>query len=430
MASLLLGVVGIFLCAVSILAFFKPKYVFLLLLVSRPILDHFVPLKAMSLPILGSNALQGIGVFLPFILIGSCFLKKLDLAHRDIFFFRERLANYYLLFILACVPALLASAQPVAHVGDWLKYVTFWAVCIFAQNFLESEEDFQQVLLWVIIGSLYPLAMFFIDFITGNTVRLGGLTRILGGYYQEKNIFAADLLICFVPAYLYYLTVIRRPVFRGACLSGLAFLIICVAATNFRTSIAAVLLMCLCFLLFRKKYVAVLTMVTVTAVAFFVLPALREKFSPALTALLNIGDILSIRPTIHDPLISTRFGIYRTLISTVLHRFTPADLIVGYGYDLPLKSFWVDSAHLEFLQVFFRYGILSALLFYWFLLAALWRAVCCREDVFCQAITSFIAGLSIISLMGIPFSNVRVLWYLGVYVAILSKRPCPQVASE
>lgn len=430
MASLILFVVGIFVVTLSILAFFKPKYVFFFLLVSRPVLDHFGSLKSISLPMLGTNGLQAIGAFLPLILIFSCFLKKLDVAHRDVFFFRERLTNYYLLFMLACLPALLSSTQSVLHLGDWLKFLTFWAVCIFAQNFLETEEDFQQAMLWVIIGSLYPLAMFFVDFVTGNTVRIGGLVRILGGYYQDNSIFAADLLTCFVPAYLYYLAVIRRSFFKGLCLLGGAFLVLCIAATNFRTSIAAVIMMCLCFLIFRKKYIAVLTMVAVVVCAFVVVPTLRAKFSPALATLLNVGDLMSDRPTIYDPLISTRFGIYRTLITTVLHRFTPGDLIAGYGYDLPLKSFWVDSAHMEFLQVMFRYGLPAALLFYWFLLATLRRGFSCREDVYCQAITAFVVGLVIISLMGNPFSNVRVLWYLGVYVAILTKRSTSEQVCE
>lgn len=430
MASLLLFFVGIFVIAACILAFFKPKYLFFLLLVSRPVIDHFGSFKEISLPILGTNALQAIGAFLPFILILSCFLKKLDVAHSDVFFFRDRLANYYLLFVLACIPALLTSAQPVLHIGDWLKFVTFWSVCVFAQNFLKTEDDFKLALLWVIIGSLYPLTMFFIDFITGNTVRLGGLVRILGGYYQDQNIFAADLLTCFVPAYLFYLVMAKKSLIKGLCFLGFGFLVICIAATNFRTSIAAVLLMCLCFLLFRRKYIMVLTMIVVTVCAFIVVPTLRAKFSPALDSLLNIGELMSSRPTIYDPLISTRFGIYRTLITTVVHRFTPGNLIAGYGYDLPLKSFWVDSAHMEFLQVMFRYGLPSALLFYWFLLATLRRGLSCREDVYCQAITAFVAGLTLVSLMGIPFSNVRVLWYLGVYVAILSQRPCPERASE
>lgn len=429
MASLLLLFVGTFIFAVSALAFFKPKYVFFLLLVSRPIIDHFGSLKEISLPFLGTNAIQAIGVFLPFILILSCFLKKLDVAHRDIFFFRERLANYYLLFVLACIPALLVSAQPVLHLGDWLKFLTLWAIFVFAHNFLETEEDFRQAMFWVIIGSLYPLGMFLIDFVTGNTVRIGGLLRILGGYYQEKNIFAADLLTCFVPAYLYYLVVIRRTLVTWLIGLGFVFLIVCIAATNFRTSIAAALIMCLCFLLFRKKYTAVLTMVAVTVCAFLVMPELREKFYPALAALLNIGDLMSTRPTISDPLISTRFGIFRTLITTVLHRFSVGNFITGYGYALPLKSFWVDSAHMEFLQLFFRYGVLPALLFYWFLLATLRRGFRCREDELCQVIMAFIVGLTFVSLMGNPFSNVRVLWYLGVYVAILSKRSCAERAS-
>lgn len=430
MAALILFFVGIFIVAVGIFSFFKPKYVFFFLLVSRPIIDHFESWKSISLPILGTNALQAIGAVLPFILIVSCFLKKLDVGHRDIFFFRDRLANYYLLFILACVPALIVSSQPILHIGDWLKFLTFWAVCVFAYNFLETEEDFHQAMLWIILGSLYPLMMFFADFATGNTVRIGGLVRILGGYYQDKNIFAADLLTCFVPAYLYSLVVIQRTLLKGVCLVGFAFLICCIAATNFRTSIAAALLMCLCFLLFRKKYVAVLTMVAGVVCAFLVVPVLQAKFSPILATLLNVGDLMSDRPTVYDPLISTRFGIYRTLITTVLHRFTPGHFITGYGYELPLKAFWVDSAHMEFLQVMFRYGLPSALLFYWFLLATLRRGVSCRDDAFCQAITAFVVGLAIISLMGNPFSNVRVLWYLGVYVAILSKRPSPEKGCE
>ena len=425
MASLILLLVGTFCITLSILAFLKPKYVFCFLLVSRPILDYFGSLRTIPLPILGTSALQTIGAILPFILIFSCFLKKLDVAHRDVFFFRERLTNYYLIFVASCIPALLISLNIVPHTGDWLKFLTFWAVCIFAQNFLETEEDFKQVMLWIIIGSLYPLTMFFFDFVTLNTVRIGGLVRILGGYYddKEKIIFAADLLTCFVPAYLYYVAVIKRPIWQRLCFLGFCFLIICIAATNFRTSITAVLLMCLCFLLFRKKYIVVLTMFALTVCAFFMVPALSAKFSPVLDSLLHISDIMSARRTIYDPLLSTRFGIYRTLITTVAERFTPGNFIAGYGYGLPLKSFWVNSAHMEFLQLTFRYGLPSAILFYGFLLATIRRGIRFREDIFCQVITSFVIGLCLISLMGNPFSNVRVLWYLGVYVAILIKRP-------
>lgn len=426
MAALLLFVVATFLFSLAVLAFFKPKQAFFLLLVSRPIIDHFDACKVVSLPLMGTNTLQGIGMFLPWILLFVAFVKKLDIAQRDVFFFRERLGNYYLLFVLACLPALITSADPVLHIGDWLKFLTFWAICLFAQNFLHTEEDFRQVLVWVLIASLYPLTMFLLDMVTGNTVRIGGLVRILGGYYLEKNIFAADLLVCFMPAYLYFLVEARRPWLKGVCLVGFVFLLVCIAATNFRTSIAAALLMCLTFLLFRKKYTMVLTMVVVTVCAFLVVPALRAKFAPTLAMLQNVGDLLNTRPTIHDSLLSTRFGIYRTLITTVLYKFSPATLIAGYGYDLPLKAFWVDSAHMEFLQLFFRYGLPPALLFYGFLLAALRRGLGCRGDLFSQAITSFVMGLAIISLMGNPFSNVRVLWYLGVYVAILAKRPWPQ----
>lgn len=427
MASLILLLVASFCVALSILAFFKPKYVFFFLLVSRPVLDHFGSLKTIPMPILGTNALQTIGAILPFVLIFSCFLKKLDVAHRDVFFFRERLTNYYLLFILASIPALLLSLDIVGHFGDWLKYLTFWAMCIFAQNFLETEEDVKQVLTWIIIGSLYPLAMFFFDFVTLNTVQIGGLVRILGGYYdyKDKSIFAADLLTCFIPAYLYYLTAIRRTILKRICLLGFCFLIVCIAATNFRTSIAAAMLMCLCFLLFRKKYIAVLAMVVVTVCAFLVFPVLRDKFFPALEALLHIDDILGSRRTIYDSLLSTRFGIYRTLITTVVERFSPVNFIAGYGFDLPLTTMWVNSAHMESLQIMFRYGLPPAILFYWFLLATIRRGFSCRDDAYCQAITAFMIGLALVSMMGNPFSNVRVLWYLGVYVAIVSKRADP-----
>jgi len=426
MASLILLLVGIFCFALCILAFFKPKYALFFLLVLRPVLDHFGPLRTILLPILGISGLQTIGVALPFVLIFACLLKKLDVAHRDVFFFRDRLTNYYLIFVVSCIPALLLSLNIIPHAGDWLKFLTFWAVCIFAQNFLETAEDSKQVMLWIIIGSLYPLAMFFFDFATLNTVRIGGLVRILGGYYDEKGkfIFAADLLICFVPAYLYYLAVIKQTIWQRICFLGFCFLIVCIAATNFRTIIVATLLMCLCFLFFRKKYITVLTMFTLTVCAIIVVPALRAKFSPVLDSLLHINDIIGARRTIYDPLLSTRFGIYRTLINTMAERFSPGNFIAGYGYNLPLKSFWVDSAHMEFLQLIFRYGLPSAILFYGFLLATIRRGIRFREDAFCQVITSFVIGLCLISLMGNPFSNVRVLWYLGVYVAILSKRSC------
>lgn len=430
MAALLLFAVASFLFFLTALAFFKPKYAIFFLLVSRPIIDHFNSLKVLELPILGTNALQGIGIFLPLILIFVSFLKKMDIAQQSVFFFKERLTNYYLFFILACLPALLITTSPVLHLGDWLKFVTFWAICLFAQNFLHSEKDFRQALVWILIGSLYPLAMFFMDMVTGNTVRLGGLVRILGGYYlgdkQEGVIFAADILICFVPAFLFYIVDAKRLWLKGLCLGGFIFLLLCIAATNFRTSIAAALMMCICFLLFRKKYTMVLVMVAATICAFLVVPALRGKFAPTLAMIQNMGDLVSPLPTVHDPLLSTRFGIYRTLITTVLYKFTPVTLIAGYGYALPLKAFWVDSSHMEFMQLFFRYGLPPALLFYGFLLAVVRRGISCREDLLCQAITSFVLGLVIISLMGNPFSNVRVLWYLGVYVAILAQKSMPQ----
>jgi|GEM_PF-4492661 len=426
MTAFLLLVVTLFLFTLTALAFFKPKQALCFLLISRPIIDNFEVCKLLTLPILGTNALQGIGIFVPFILIGVLLLKKLDIAHPDVFFFRERLTNYYLLFILACLPALFTSAVPVLHLGDWLKFLTFWAICLFAQNFLRTEEDLRQVLVWVVIGSLYPLAMFLRDMVTGHTVRLGGLTRVLGGYYLGEReggiIFAADLLVCFIPAYLFSLVDRQGVARRGPLLIGFFFLLVCLAATNFRATIAAALLMCLCFLLFRRQYRMVLAMVGATVFAFLLLPGLRAKFSPTVAMLQNLGDLLSTRPTIHDTLLSTRFGIYRTLLTTVLYRFSPANLIAGYGYELPLKSLWVNSAHMEFLQLFFRYGLPPALLFYGFFLAVVRRGLRVRGDLFCQAITSYVVGLAVISLMGNPFSNVRVLWYLGVYVAILAKR--------
>lgn len=399
----------------------KPKYGLFLLLISRPIIDNIDAFWTAKIPFFeGLNVLKIIGIILPIILISVCFLKKLDGAQKDIFFFKYRTANYYFLFLIACLPAVAFSGHVVLHAGDWLKFFTLWAILIFSLNYLHTEKDFKQVFLCVIISSIYPLIGFIFDFITDNTVMLNGYERYIAGYPNQGVV--STFLVCFIPAYLFFIFDTKNKKLSILLTIILLFLFICIVSTLSRTSIYVSFVLLMLFLLFRRKYYFFLGILSLAVIAIICIPELRGRITSTFSAFLHIKEMFGVNPSKYDYLMTGRFLIYREVITTLLYKSSVLNLIFGFGYDIPLKlAAWADSAHNDFLQITFRYGIFSAILFYFFISSVLFNKLNHKEDLFFQTMLSFIWGFTLISVIGNPFSAPRFLWYVGPYIAIILK---------
>lgn len=423
MENILIIVIALFLPLFFIVSFLKPKYGLFLLLLSRPILDNINPLRINKIPIIDINVLQAIGLILPFTLLTILVLKKFDAAKKDVYFFQNSLSNYYVIYLLACVPSVLLADKTFLMAADWLRLFTLWTILVYALNVLENKKDLIQVLFVIVLSSFYPLTRFLIDFLMGNYVVVGDVSvkRILGGYFHQG--MAARTLLMFIPAYLFFICN-KEGLFFKKFLYVFAFVLVLISIyfTFFRTVLLALSVLLFSFIFFRRNYKILVALTVFTIIGIVSSPYLLNRVVyETYTALVHVNELLNPRATPYDYLLSFRFDAWRKLLTTYVYRSNILDVLFGFGYDLPAKGISVDIAHNQIIQTIFRFGTISLIAFYFFLYKVIVFAIKRNNTLIPQVITSYLLALLCSSFAGALFNDVRTLWYFGPYLAILIK---------
>jgi len=410
-----------------LLAFFKPKAGLYMLLITRPVIDQADTLRTASLPGTGVTALQFIGLILPFALLASCVFRRANLSNEPVYFFKYRVANLYLLFLVLCLPGVLFSPQFFDSMTEWLRLCILWTVIIYAVNYTHTRKDIKQLWIVIVIASFYPLAFFAFDFLTGNQVMMARHLRFLAGYFHQSIISAT--LFCIAPAYVYFVIRTKNNLGRALALAGLLALVSSIYATHYRTSLLGFSVFLIFLLLFRRKYVVLLAFLIVAVTTSILNQDINQRFAPLLQALSNAGDLFSPRSTSSDVLLSGRFGLWRELITTFPD--SPlTNMVFGFGYQLPVRGLETVSTHSDVLSLLYRYGFISCVAFYAFFFHVIRSGLKSISHLTPQLIISFALGLLVISMGHVTFSDVRNMLFLGVYIAMLYRYPAAAERGE
>lgn len=407
------------------LTFYKPKYSLYFLLILRPIMDNINMFRTFTIPGLGLNVWQAMGIAVPGIMLFVCFIKKMDAAQKRVQFFKHPLMNAYFLFTLFCLPSLITSNSIVDASASWLKLFTFWVVVIFADFALNSRKDVVTMLLVFIISSFYPLCRLSVDLITGKTYVIGGLSRLTGGYFHMSIL--SIMLLFFLPSYFYFLSQksqetnsffkrLRKPLL----FFGMFMVLVFIYKTNYRTAFMSVAAFIFSLGLFRKKYFMLLVVGFLAVLTIINVPALRERFIPLFTVLPHLGMLLEEMPTKYDTYLSGRFGAWRNIITIFLFRSDGWVWFFGYGVDPVLRRI-AFFGHNDFIYVTFHYGIFAAIAFYTFLYKMIRLGLHYSQEFIPQLVCSLCIAIVTSALSHPTFFDVRNLMYLAGYIAILLK---------
>ncbi len=417
----LLVPIAVFLFLLFICSVFKPKYGLYLLVFIRPIIDNQALYITEKFPGLPFNYLQTVGVIVPVILLFSLMLKKLDAAKAKVLFFDQRIANYYALFLLACIPAVVLASETVLMIGDWLKYFTLWTILIYAINIIETPEDLKQLFVVIVISSFYPLLQFVIHQVTGDLVYDRGHLRNLGGY-PHQNV-ASRTLLAFIPAYLFMIfrdqtSKKMKLIFLGL----LMFLLLCIYMTYYRTLLLALATLLLSFAYFRKYYLTLMLLFLAGVMIILSSPYLLNKVVvQSGTVLLNFDELFNPRPTPYDSILAGRFATWRILTDHYLRHSTVIQMLFGFGFSLPTRAVEVSTAHNQFIQTIFRSGTIAALVFYFWLFKTMVFSLKNNTGLIPNVISAYIIGLLFATFAGDFFSDARTHWFLAPYLAIMIK---------
>lgn len=409
--SLLFPLVILFFGAFVFLSFFKPKHGLFIVLLSRPVLDSITPLRVTVIPFIGINALQFIGIALPFVMLATCLLRQVP-------FFKSSASNVYLIFLLSCIPSVFVSDGIVLAFAGWLRLLILWGVLIFAVDCIKNRQDVEQVVWVILISSIYPMIRFLVDYFAGVTVVIGGIERVLGGYFHMSII--SCMFVIFVPSYLYFIFVRERLTDKVLLSCGLCMIIVFIYMTQYRTALFGLLALGVTFGFLRRKYALLMTVFAVSFCIIVFIPYIQERFQPLGETLINVATLIDPKESRHDGLMSGRFGLWRGLLTTYLYDSRIENVFFGFGVDPSLKNI-VVSPHNDFIALLFQYGFITPILFLFFIICSLRLGLRNSKHLLPQLITSLIVGLLVMSMAHGTFMDVRNLLYLGTYLAVLIK---------
>lgn len=395
---------------VIIIMFIKPRLCFYAFLIARPIIDNFDILRTKQ--ILGSiNTLQAIGIIWPFLLIAVCVFYRAN-------FWKYKIGNLYLCFTFLCLPCIFISNSWTDAVADWLRLFTFWAVLIFVLHFVEKENDIKEIFLVILCASFYPMLRFIISFAIGETFEVGGIERIVGGYFHMGPI--SSMLFLFVPAYLFFLTYSTSSLKKFLLLGGILFLSICIYTTYYRSALVAVFVLICSYLFLKKKYYLLFGLIMSACVAFIFSTFLQDRFVHVLEVLEHLPVLLDPSNGTYDKLLSGRFGIWRRMLTTCLYHCGIHNLFFGFGYRVVVDNFLI-CPHDDYLSIFFQNGFIALVAFLSFLGSAILTGIRSITENTSKIVLSLLIGSVVIALTENFFVSVRNLLYLGTYIGLLIK---------
>ncbi|MHA2282703.1 MAG: O-antigen ligase family protein [Promethearchaeota archaeon] len=383
----------------------------MIVLFSRPIIDNIDPLRTITLPIVGVNVLQLLGIAIPFTLVIVCILQRGT-------FFKYYIGNVYFIFLLTCIPAIFISQDIVQGFAEWLRLFVLWAVFIFSTNVIKTRIDIHQVLALILISSFYPTLKFLSDIITGSLVEIGNIERVIGGYFHMSII--SCMLLFFIPSYLYFFHNSLRKFYKGLYLLGVPILLISIYLTKYRTALVGAFVFFFTFFILKKKWFLLFILVAAAIVGIAFNSDLQQRFNPLITALYNIDVLFDPNDNQFDDLLSGRFGIWRNLLKTYFYRSEIQNLFFGFGAKPKIRHLFV-SPHNDYLSYLFHFGVLSLMSFCIFITALLVKGLKYNSNLIPQLITSLVMAFAVMAMSHGTFQDVRNLLYLGTYIGLMVK---------
>jgi len=177
------------------------------------------------------------------------------------------------------------------------------------------------------------------------------------------------------------------------------------------------------FFWYRKKYRVLGIFVIISVVWVIFSPYLFETvFREIIITVQNLPELLNPRATPYDELLSSRFYFWRKLLTTYVYKSNIINILFGFGYDLPVRHLYVTEAHNHILELMFKFGTVSLVLFYGCFIP---RLICFglkhNRDLLSNISNSYFLALILSSLASAVFSDVRSLWFFGVYLGIFVK---------
>jgi len=383
----------------------------LVFLFFRPIVDSIDILRTFNIPFVHINTLQFIGISVPYLLLVIIFFNKANLCQHGFL-------NTYLVFLLSCIPSILFTNDYVFDVASILRLFTFWSIVIFTTTFVTSLEEIKQVLFVILLSSFYPLVKFSIDYFTGHIIIIGGIERNLGGYFHMSVI--STLLLLFIPAYIFFLLTENRMVKKALIVISIGIIILCIYLTQYRTTLIGVAALFITFLLIQKKYISTFLVCLFFMLVIIATPDIQERFTPLWSALRSLPVLIDPNNSNLDGLLSGRFGIWRSIITSILYKAQLQNFFFGFG-QLPIMGLTDTSPHSDFLGIWYQYGIISIIFFCFYLIRTFIAISKGMDNNLSKIVYSTMIALLVVSFAHVTLQDVRNLLYLGVYIALAVK---------
>ena len=388
----------------------KPKIGFYGFLLARPIIDSVDTMRTQN--IVGSiNALQAIGILWPCLLITVCFFKGVN-------FWKYRTVNLCLLFTFLCLPSIFLSTSWIEAGADWMKLFTLWAVLIFVLHSIENEKDIKTIFLVILCASFYPMLLFIISFVQGETLLKTGIERVVGGYFHMGPI--SFLLFLFMPAYLFFLSSSKNNLKRVLLLAGFTFLLVCIYKTYYRSTLIGVLVFLSSYSLLKKKYLVLSGLALAASLVLILSPFLQDRYAQLVDVLGNIPFLFDRcdADAKYDYLMSGRFGIWRVILTIYRYQCDIQNLLFGFGYKVVVNNLLIVP-HNDFLNICFQNGFMALLAFIAFLGSAILTGIHSIKENTSKIVLSLLIASTTILLATNFFVSVRVALYMGTYIALL-----------
>jgi hypothetical protein len=388
----------------------KPVYALSIFIIARPIIDSIAFFRVKR--IYGDiNYLQAIGIALPLVLLVVSLIRGINLFK-----------NVYLVigfsFTLLCLPSVFLSKPVYSGIDNWMKIFTLWVIIAFTFAVITSDKSKKLIFKSIVIASVYPMIKFLTSILSGNTISVAGIDRIVGGYHHMGP--ASFVLLLFVPAYLYFIETSKNSLMKFYFYLIVAYLIVCIYFTYYRSSLLGVVFLVFAFMILRKNYKIAIACIFVFLLTVFSSNFLSSRFAPLLEVAANLPVLIDPDDNSLDNLMSGRFGIWRHIFTLYLYNCSFENLLFGFGYGG--ASQYQFEPHNDYLNIFFRNGFLALLLFMIFLLGIVSNAAINKRDLLKEKTTTsiLIASLLIANSTNY-FFTVRVGLYIGAYIGILLK---------
>ena len=248
------------------LFFIKTKWIFLTILLLRPIIDTFRHFGIGSAERFAT--LNPAGILTAAIVVFTVFLvisKRLQFQELPVFW-----PAVILLLQTLTLTLVIQQRISVYFAADYLRLVSLPCIYVLSANVFPDASDLRQLIRVIYLSAVVPVAVAFYQLITGSgQLSVEGFTRVYG-LFEAPGVLAMFLLIVFAFA------LVRIPdssgMERRLLVAGSGIILVCIFFTYSRAAWVGVLIILGVIALFRRSWGLLLASVGLVLVLGIVVP--------------------------------------------------------------------------------------------------------------------------------------------------------------